>query len=98
MLRKEIQTLRSENNQLRAQVNSSGTPPYPASAPGPPGPVGAQPPPPGPYGGPDPFSNTTRTELPPLRSLGAQLPVAPESMTGVQYESSRPPSFRSDRF
>ena len=89
MLRQENQALKAELHQLRMQ-----TPGHRGSY------SAAPPPPPGPPSGPypvDPYANA-RTELPPLRSLGAApLAPAPEGMTGVQYEGSRPPSFRSER-
>lgn len=97
LMRKEVQALRSENSQLRLQLSKSG-PPFSTSAAAPPPPVVNTQPPQGPYAAPDPFANSSRTELPPLRSLGAPMPPGPDSMTGVQYETSRPPSFRSERF
>lgn len=89
MMRQEIQALKAENHQLRLQMSghrgSYSAAPPPASAP----PSGQYP--------VDPYASP-RTELPPLRSLGSvALPQAPEGMTGVQYEGSRPPSYRSDR-
>lgn len=88
MLRQEVQSLKTENHQLRMQLGHRGSysaAPAPAQAPAPPS---AQYP-------ADPYAGS-RTELPPLRSLGS-LPQGPEGMTGVQYEGSRPPSYRSDR-
>ncbi|PKS11810.1 hypothetical protein jhhlp_001103 [Lomentospora prolificans] len=96
-LRKEVQSLRSENSQMRLQL-SKGGPPYSTPVPVPPPTAVNTQPPPGPYTATDPFAGPPRTELPPLRSLGAPLPPGPDSMTGVQYETSRPPSFRSERF
>ncbi|KAI0970295.1 hypothetical protein F4678DRAFT_462525 [Xylaria arbuscula] len=90
MLRREMDRLRMENNQLRNNTGAGS------------GPVGQQPttaqqPPSDPYAQ-DPYGRGPRPELPPLRALNNNLPNGPESMTGVQYESQRPNSFRQERF
>lgn len=95
MLRQDNHTLHQEIQQLRMQIPGHRGSYSSAAAPPPPPPASG--PPPGAYQ-PDPYPNHSRTELPPLRSLGAgPLPPQPEGMTGVQYEGSRPPSFRSER-
>ncbi|KAK5624496.1 hypothetical protein RRF57_000213 [Xylaria bambusicola] len=89
MLRREMERLRMENSQLR---NSAAAGSGPVNQPTP-----APQPPSEPYA-PDPYGRGPRPELPPLRALNNNLPNGPESMTGVQYEGQRPPSFRQDRF
>ncbi|KAH7326596.1 putative HLH transcription factor [Stachybotrys elegans] len=83
MLRRDIATLRM----------SAGGHPHPShpEAPhvGPPGPQ------PGPYSQ-DAYASQNRPELPPLRALGSGMPPGPESMTGVQYETSRAAGYRPD--
>ncbi|SPO04247.1 related to Protein esc1 [Cephalotrichum gorgonifer] len=88
LLRQEVHALKAENHQLRLQVSRSGGGSY--------GPAPVSTPPSGPYPA-DPYANARTEQLPPLRSIGSTLPPAPESMMGVQYDNSRPPSFRSDR-
>ncbi|KAI0858513.1 hypothetical protein F4860DRAFT_516728 [Xylaria cubensis] len=87
LLRREMERLRMENNQLR---NGAAPGPVNQSTP-------AQQPTNDPYGQ-DPYARASRPELPPLRALSGNLPNGPESMTGVQYEGQRPNGFRSDRF
>lgn len=89
LLRRELDRMRVENAQLRngmaatqSPTNHSG-PPHAAAD------TYSQ----DPYGRPQP----QRPELPPLRSLSGNLPNAPDSMTGVQYEE-RSNGFRQDRF
>ncbi|RWA08843.1 hypothetical protein EKO27_g6247 [Xylaria grammica] len=89
MLRREMDRLRMENNQLRNGA-ASGPGPVTQSAP-------TQPPPADLYSQ-DPYARGSRPELPPLRALSNNLPNGPESMTGVQYEGQRPNGFRQDRF
>ncbi|KAL7628596.1 hypothetical protein AAE478_000111 [Parahypoxylon ruwenzoriense] len=91
MLRRELERMRMENAQLRG--NMPGMPPSqgPPSQPMPSQPSGD------PYGQ-DPYGRASRPELPPLRALSGNLPNAPDSMTGVQYDGQRPNGFRSDRF
>ncbi|KAI0385793.1 hypothetical protein F5Y04DRAFT_156955 [Hypomontagnella monticulosa] len=90
ILRRELDRVRIENAQLRAGVQgltpSQGAPnaPLPSQ------------PPADPYGQ-DPYGRAPRPELPPLRAL-SNLPNAPESMTGVQYEGQRTNGYRPDRF
>jgi hypothetical protein len=82
LMRQDMQALKAENHHLRMQMSRSGGGSYPPAPPpgGPPSSTYA-----------DPYASS-RTELPPLRSLGAgPLPPAPESMTGVQYDNSAPP-------
>ncbi|TGJ85931.1 hypothetical protein E0Z10_g2806 [Xylaria hypoxylon] len=89
MLRREMDRLRVENNQLRNGATTvSG--PVTQSTP-------TQQPPVDPYAQ-DPYGRGSRPELPPLRALSNNLPNGPESMTGVQYEGQRPNGFRQDRF
>lgn len=84
-LQQEVQQLRMHAPGHRGSYSAAPPPPPPASGP-----------PPGAYQV-DPYANS-RNELPPIRSVAAgPLPPAPEGMTGVQYEGSRPPSFRSER-
>ncbi|KAH8167228.1 hypothetical protein CIB48_g1043 [Xylaria polymorpha] len=89
LLRREMERLRMENNQLR---NSATTGPGPVNQSAP-----AQQPTTDPYTQ-DPYGRASRPELPPLRALSGNLPNGPESMTGVQYEGQRTNGFRSDRF
>ncbi|RYP76177.1 hypothetical protein DL771_002001 [Monosporascus sp. 5C6A] len=90
-LRRELERARAENEQLR---NSMAMPPTQSSANhAVPSQVGADRYAQDPYGRPQP----QRPELPPLRSLSGNLPNAPDSMTGVQYEE-RPNGYRQDRF
>ncbi|KAI0506125.1 hypothetical protein F5B22DRAFT_625302 [Xylaria bambusicola] len=89
MLRREMERLRMENSQLR---NSATTGPGPGNQPTP------APQPPSESYAQDPYGRGPRPELPPLRALNNNMPNGPESMTGVQYEGQRPPSFRQDRF
>ncbi|RYP24770.1 hypothetical protein DL765_000316 [Monosporascus sp. GIB2] len=91
ILRRELERARAENEQLR---NNMAMPPAQSSANhAVPSQVGADRYAQDPYGRPPP----QRPELPPLRSLSGNLPNAPDSMTGVQYEE-RPNGFRQDRF
>ncbi|KAI1369327.1 hypothetical protein F5Y08DRAFT_334738 [Xylaria arbuscula] len=89
LLCREMDRLRMENNQLRGGAGAGGGPiNQPTPAPQPPSESYTQ----------DPYGRGPRPELPPLRSLSNNLPNAPDSMTGVQYDGQRPPSFRQDRF
>ncbi|KAI2628930.1 hypothetical protein GGS21DRAFT_545397 [Xylaria nigripes] len=89
MLRREMERLRLENNQLRNGVAANpGLANQTTSAPQPPADTYVQ----------DPYGRGSRPELPPLRALGGTIPGGPESMTGVQYESPRANGFRPDRF
>ncbi|KAJ2969439.1 hypothetical protein NUW58_g9990 [Xylaria curta] len=90
LLRREMDRLRMENDRLRNGGTTPGSVSVNQSAP-------SQPPSTDPYAQ-DPYGRGSRPELPPLRALSNNLPNAPESMTGVQYESQRPGSFRSERF
>ncbi|KAF2968247.1 hypothetical protein GQX73_g5349 [Xylaria multiplex] len=89
MLRREMDRLRMENNQLR---NGAAAGSGPVTQPTP-----TQQPPTDPYAQ-DPYGRGSRPELPPLRALNNNLPNGPESMTGVQYEGQRPNGFRPERF
>ncbi|OTA97923.1 hypothetical protein M434DRAFT_91550 [Hypoxylon sp. CO27-5] len=84
MLRREVERMRMENAQLRGSLPS-----LPPSQGAPSAPIPSQPP--ADHYGQDPYRASR--ELPPLRALNA-----PDSMTGVQYESQRPNGFRPDRF
>jgi hypothetical protein len=86
-VRREIERLRVENAQLRGSMPSGQSPPSHAAPPQPAPEQFAQ----------DPY-RSQRPELPPLRALSGNLPSAPESMTGVQYEGQRPGAFPPDRF
>lgn len=89
MLRREMDRLRMENSQLRnGAAAGSGPISQPTPAPQPPSEPYAQ----------DPYGRGPRPELPPLRALSNNMSNGPESMTGVQYDGQRPPSFRQDRF
>lgn len=111
-MRREIQALRLENARFRESASHGGVPP-PSQPPPPASSAGGhsaqhhhhhqQPPPPPQTSATtfsDPFASGPRTELPPLRSLGAggSLQGAPESMTGVQYEAPRSNGYRDGRF
>ncbi|KAG9255165.1 uncharacterized protein F5Z01DRAFT_621105 [Emericellopsis atlantica] len=81
-LRHENSKLRQENEAMRSQMSGYRVEAPPASAHH----AGAPPPPPQPHANhasyaPE-YSSGSRTELPPLRSLG------PDNMTGVQYEGT----------
>lgn len=90
MLRREMERLRMEVNQLRAGVTAgAGT----SNQPTPSQQQAAS----DPYVQ-DPYGRAPRPELPPLRSLSGNLPNGTESMTGVQYEGQRTNGFRADRF
>ncbi|KAM0564004.1 hypothetical protein ACHAPJ_000212 [Fusarium lateritium] len=88
MLRREIQGLRMEGAQLRGELNSSSSHPPPSSAPAPQS---------GSYQ-PDPYANSNRPELPPIRSLSNSISNGPDSMTGVQYDSPRTNGYRPERY
>ncbi|QUC18171.1 uncharacterized protein UV8b_02412 [Ustilaginoidea virens] len=91
MLRRELQSMRMEGGQFRGEVNSANHAQQNAAVPAPPAaPQNSQP---ASYGG-DPYANSSRTELPPLRSIHN----GPESMTGVQYDAPRVNAYRQDRF
>lgn len=100
MLRREIQAYRGEAPQYR----SEGPPPPQQQAPHQQQQQQQQPPPPPPPAAsagpgqasqhapypPDHYGSSSRTELPPLRSISGSMPGghgAPESMTGVQYDA-----------
>jgi hypothetical protein len=92
MLRRELQQMRLEQNQMRADLaamQQQGRPPPQGLA----DPFTA-----------DQYSRAAppRTELPPLRALSGNLTNAapgPESMTGVQFEQPRANGFpRQERF
>lgn len=80
MQRRELAALRMENSQLRGELTAVSTNHTSHnSAPA----AGA-------------FQNREqRPELPPLRSLSGDIPQAPESMTGVQYEQPRMTGYRA---
>lgn len=82
-MRREIERLRMENAQLRT-LSSQSAGQGPANHQ-----VSSQP-------SADPYAqqaayngNASKQELPPLRSLGGNLPAMPEQMVGVQYEAQR---------
>lgn len=95
MLRRELQGLRMESAQLRGELHSSSSHPPPPPAPAPA--QQQQQPPQAPYAA-DPYANSTRPELPPIRSIGNNMSNGPESMTGVQYETPRANGFRQERY
>lgn len=95
MLRRELQGLRMESAQLRGELHSSSSHPPPPPAPAPA--QQQQQPPQAPYAA-DPYANSTRPELPPIRSIGNSMSNGPESMTGVQYETPRANGFRQERY
>src|SRR5688572_7162421 len=84
MMRRELQGLRMENAHLRESANAHAAAAQPAAAPA--------------TSFSDPFASSSRTELPPLRSLSGSLPNGPESMTGVQYDAPRVNGYREGRF
>jgi hypothetical protein len=86
-MRRELERLRMENAQLRGTMPSGQSPPTHAAPPQPASEQYAQ----------DPY-RAQRPELPPLRALSGNLPNAPDSMTGVQYEAQRAGVFPPDRF
>ncbi|KAF3055948.1 28 kDa ribonucleoprotein, chloroplastic [Daldinia childiae] len=89
MLRREIDRLRMENAQLRGSI------PIPPGQ-GPPNTAMPSQPSADPYGQ-DLYGRAPRPELPPLRALSNNIPNNPDSMTGVQYDSQRPPNgYRQD--
>ncbi|KAF5021174.1 hypothetical protein F66182_6796 [Fusarium sp. NRRL 66182] len=90
MLRREIQGLRMEGAQLRGELNSSSSHAPPSSGATPPSQSGSY--------QPDPYANSTRPELPPIRSLNNSISNGPDSMTGVQYDSPRANGYRPDRY
>ncbi|KAI5923329.1 putative HLH transcription factor [Camillea tinctor] len=92
LLRREMERLRMENAQLRGGMAAMPPGQGPASQPVPP-----QNPTADPYAQ-DPYGRAPRPELPPLRSLSGNLPNAPESMTGVQYEGQRQNGYRQERY
>ncbi|KAI0022579.1 putative HLH transcription factor [Xylariomycetidae sp. FL0641] len=92
MLRREMERLRMENAQLRGTM--PGMPPNQGQGSQP---VPSQQPPTDPYGQ-DPYGRASRPELPPLRALSGNLPSAPESMTGVQYEGQRQNGYQQNRY
>ncbi|ODA81935.1 hypothetical protein RJ55_00440 [Drechmeria coniospora] len=89
MLRRELHGARMEGAHAVGHGPPHGPPP-PASS----HPQGTQP---GPYPA-DPYAGTSRTELPPLRCISGGIALGPDSMTGVQYEASRPNGYRTDRY
>ncbi|GAP83609.1 putative helix-loop-helix DNA-binding domain-containing protein [Rosellinia necatrix] len=89
MLRRDLDRLRMENNQLRNGAAAGSGPGNQSAA--------AQQPPADPYAQ-DPYGRGSRPELPPLRALSGNLPNGPESMTGVQYDGQRSNGFRQERF
>ncbi|KAH6660115.1 helix-loop-helix DNA-binding domain-containing protein [Truncatella angustata] len=80
ILRRELEMVRMENNQLR---NGPNVPPAHQQA-HQPGYAGSAQPTADPYG-----KGSSRPELPPLRSLSGNVPNGPDSMTGVQYEGQQ---------
>lgn len=80
MQRRELAALRMENSQLRGELSAVSAN-HSAHNPAP---------------APSAFQNREqRPELPPLRSLSGDIPQAPESMTGVQYEQPRMAGYRA---
>jgi hypothetical protein len=90
MLRRELQAARMETAQFRGELNASNNPVQQAA---PPPPSQSAQPAAGSYGS-DPYANTNRTELPPLRSIHN----GPDSMTGVQYDAPRVNGYRQERY
>ncbi|KAI5861739.1 putative HLH transcription factor [Durotheca rogersii] len=91
-LRRELERVRVENAQLRGNMTSMQSGQGAPSQPMPSQPSGD------PYGQDLYGRAPSRPELPPLRALSGNLPNAPDSMTGVQYDGQRPNGFRPDRF
>ncbi|KAF7548288.1 hypothetical protein G7046_g8724 [Stylonectria norvegica] len=85
MLRNEVAVLRG---QLRGEPTSSSTHAPPPQAPAPQPPAYAL----------DSYANSARTELPPIRSISNGISGGPDSMTGVQYDSSRSNGYRPERY
>jgi hypothetical protein len=83
-LRREVEALRMNGAAPQTQQQQQPPPPPPA-------PVQQ-----GPYQS-DHYASSSRTELPPLRSISSNIPPGPDSMTGVQYEGA-PNGYRQDRF
>jgi phage shock protein A len=88
MMRREMQSLRMEIAHIR-EGNHAATANATSAGPPPPSASRTQ--------FSDPFANS-RTELPPLRSLGEGMTGAPESMTGVQYEGRHVNGYREPRY
>lgn len=80
MQRREIAALRMEISQLRGELNAVSAN-HTAHNPAPAASAFQ--------------SRDQRPELPPLRSLSGEIPQAPDSMTGVQYEQPRMASYRA---
>ncbi|PHH67484.1 hypothetical protein CDD80_806 [Ophiocordyceps camponoti-rufipedis] len=93
----EIDLLRREINNMRMEPGHPQSAQQQPPAPPPPPPPQAQQPQPGPYPA-DAYSNASRTELPPLRSISSSIPSGPDSMTGVQYEPPRVNGYRQERY
>ncbi|KAI1336845.1 putative HLH transcription factor [Xylariaceae sp. FL0016] len=93
MLRREMERLRVENAQLRGNVQAMPQGQGPTA----PSMASQQSATPDAYVQ-DPYGRPTRPELPPLRALSGNLPNAPESMTGVQYEGQRPNGYQQGRY
>lgn len=83
MMRRELAAARMENSQLRGELSavssSQGAGSHNSA---PPSASFAQ-------------KDAQRPELPPLRSLSGEVPTAPESMAGVQYEQPRFAGYRA---
>ncbi|KJZ76531.1 hypothetical protein HIM_03867 [Hirsutella minnesotensis 3608] len=96
MLRRELHGVRMDGGHGSSHPPQGPPPPAPTqqhqqqsqSQPGPPA---------GPYAG-DPYAGVSRTELPPLRSIGNNMANGPDSMTGVQYEAPRVNGYRHERY
>lgn len=84
MLRRELQAMQG------SRLGEMGASTPHASQHGPPGPSQPQT---QPSYSAEQYSSS-RTELPPLRSISTSIPNGPDSMTGVQYEAPRPNGYR----
>lgn len=81
MMRRELAAARMENSQLRGELSAVSTSAGSHNS-APPSASFAQ-------------KDAQRPELPPLRSLSGEVPTAPESMSGVQYEQPRFAGYRA---
>ncbi|KAI3401696.1 hypothetical protein diail_9360 [Diaporthe ilicicola] len=83
LMRRELAAARMENSQLRGELSAVSTG------------QGASSHNPTPSNGSFAQKDAQRPELPPLRSLSGEVPTAPESMAGVQYEQPRFAGYRT---
>lgn len=86
----ENDMLRRELSNMRMETPHNNGAPAPAPAP-------AHATQAAPYHG-DPYASSSRTELPPLRSISSNLANGPDSMAGVQYDTPRANGYRQERY